>query len=79
MPEVERTGTWQTRYWCPTAGTHQDLDLGAMCGWQDCGDPAVARNGYHNLCKRRMLICAECSQGYFTNVGFDEHECYSAY
>lgn len=71
---VERRGDWQLRRWCPRNQTHQEAG-NAICDWWNDS----SNHGSHRLRKRWMVICSECQQGYFTQEGFDEHECYSAY
>lgn len=71
---LPRKGEWQLRRSCPIAMTHQDAD-DPVCAWTDC----IPGKAGHRLRLRRMLICSECEQGYFTPAEFAEHECYSAY
>ena len=68
----EREAISQRRRWCPEGKTHQDED-DPYCGWTH--DDVIS----HRLRIRRMLVCSECEQGYFTNEAWDRHECYSAY
>lgn len=70
----ERRAVPQLRRWCPIAQTHQDAD-DKVCNWDYC----IEGQQDHRLRLRRMLVCTECQQGYFTKKEFDDHECYSAY
>jgi hypothetical protein len=67
-----RIANSRLRRWCPIAKTHQDADDPA-CGWEH------GEKSFHILRLRRMLVCSECEQGYFTQPEFDAHECFSAY
>jgi len=71
---VQRAGTWQLRRWCPYAETHQDAD-DRICGWDYCREMQKT----HSLRLRRMLVCLTCQMGFFTVIGYERHECYSAY
>ncbi len=65
-----RQANSQRVYWCPDGKTwHPETD-GSMCASLD--HP-------HRLRIRRMLVCSECEQAYFTKEGFEEHHCDSAY
>ena len=70
--ETKREARSERRRWCPVGETHQDED-DPICGWAH-GDVIS-----HSLRVRRMLVCSECEQGYFTKERFDEHSCHSAY
>ena len=68
------SGRWATSClvrWCPDAETWQPEDE-QECAWQHGTDPP------HRLRLRRMVICSDCSQGYFTRRDFSKHICYSA-
>src|SRR3990167_9477558 len=67
-----REGVWQRRRWCREGQTHQDED-DPWCGWYHDMKPT------HRLRIRKMLICQECEQGYFSQETFDGHQCFSAY
>ena len=71
----ERKARSEPRRWCPEGKTHQD-EGDPICGWMDHG--GLLGNA-HRLRVRRMLVCSECEQAYFTKEAFDEHSCYSAY
>lgn len=64
----------ELRRWCPYMKTHQDAD-DPVCGWLH----SDYNNRSHRLRRRRMVVCSQCGQGYFTRQEFDDHECYSAY
>jgi hypothetical protein len=70
----DRVAIKQLRRWCPINETHQDAD-DARCMWSDCLDQRET----HRLRLRRMIICSNCQQGYFTMKDWDGHECHSAY
>lgn len=77
-----RVAVSQRRRWCPEGETHQDED-DPVCGWDHewPDGPTAFRlfSSSHRLRIRRMLVCSECEQGYFTQEVFDEHGCFSAY
>jgi len=73
---TSRAASSELRRWCPDGLTHQDAD-DPVCGW-DHDFPDASKTS-HRLRLRRMLVCSECTQGYFTQEDFDGHECYSAY
>jgi len=62
----------ELRRWCPDGLTHQDAD-DPVCGWEH------GRLTMHRLRLRRMFVCPECEQGYFTRAAFCGHECGDAY
>ncbi len=67
----QRAAVSQLRRWCPEAQTHQPAD-DPECGWIHDDKPT------HRLRLRRMLVCSNCEQGYFTRMVFLKHECHDA-
>jgi hypothetical protein len=43
--------------------------------WADEPGPCPDVDCIHRLRKRRALVCSRCTQAYYCQTEFDEHEC----